>query len=374
MAAESISDIAAAHAHLAQQRYTWLVTGAAGFIGSHLVETLLLLGQRVVGLDNFATGKQANLEAVRAVVEERAGPGGWAELHMLEGDITEQAVCRAAMHGPGGPVDFVLHHAALGSVPRSMLDPYSTQQTNVDGTLQLLLAARDAGVRRFVYASSSSVYGDDATQPKREGQEGRPLSPYALSKRMNEDLADLFARTWGLPAVGLRYFNVFGPRQDPNGPYAAVIPRWIAALLAGEPCQIHGDGSTSRDFCYVGNVVQANILAALHALPAAQGQGHAPHLVCNIAVGRRTSLTELHALIRYGLLALAPGLPVGAAEPVYGPFRAGDILHSQADISRAATVLGYAPTHSVADGMQETLAWAVGARALPSVASGRSAQ
>lgn len=346
---------AAALQRLHTERRTWLVTGAAGFIGSHLTEALLGLGQSVVGLDNFATSRRDNLDAVRAALDAHH-PGAWRNYRFVEGDITDAAACREALQGGPAPVDFVLHHAALGSVPRSMSDPLGTHHANVTGTLQMLLAARDAGVQRFVYASSSAVYGDDARQPKRMGEEGRPLSPYAQSKAMNEQQGDLFARVWGLTCVGLRYFNVFGPLQDPNGPYAAVIPRWVETLLAGERCTIHGDGSTSRDFCFVANVVQANLLAAL--APLASGQ----QVVCNVAVGQRTSLTELYALIRNGLLALDPTLPLAGLEPIYGPFRPGDIAHSLADISDAQRLLGYAPTYTVADGLRQTLAWALAAR------------
>ncbi|MGL4649197.1 MAG: NAD-dependent epimerase/dehydratase family protein [Caldilineaceae bacterium] len=354
MQAEHSPTYASALATLRAQPRTWLVTGAAGFIGSHLVEALLGLGQSVIGLDNFATGRRQNLEAMRATLETHH-PGAWARYRFVEGDITDPAACQAALAAGNTPVDYLLHHAALGSVPRSMSDPLSTHQANVTGTLNMLLAARDARVRRFVYASSSSVYGDEPAQPKVVGHEGRPLSPYALSKSMNEQQGDLFARVWGMSCVGLRYFNVFGPLQDPNGPYAAVIPRWVATLLAGERCTIHGDGTTSRDFCFVANVVQANILAAM--APMQPGQQR----ICNIAVGQRTSLTELHTLIRDGLLALDPTLPIAGVEPIYGPFRPGDIAHSLADISDAQTHLGYAPTHGVAAGLQHTLARALAA-------------
>jgi UDP-N-acetylglucosamine 4-epimerase len=349
MAAEPSPAYGAALAHLTEHRHSWLVTGAAGFIGSHLVEALLRHGQRVVGLDNFATGHRANLDAVCAAVGEEA----WSHFRFIEGDITDGQSCREAVQADGAAVEFVLHHAALGSVPRSMLDPLGTHQANVDGTLQMLLAARDAGVRRLVYASSSSVYGDDPAQPKRVGHEGKVLSPYALSKRINEESADLFARVYGLTSVGMRYFNVFGPRQDPNGPYAAVIPRWVAAMRASEPCTIHGDGTTGRDFCFVANVVQANLLAALSDLPSGS------HTLCNIAVGQSTSLTALHALLRDGLIAQEPAMAGRVAAPTYGPFRAGDIQHSQADISDAQALLGYAPTHRVGDGVRETLAQAL---------------
>ncbi len=258
---------------------SWLVTGVAGFIGSHLLETLLGLGQQVVGLDNFATGYAHNLEQVRAAVGEAA----WARFRFIEGDIRDFEACTAAVEG----VDYVLHQAALGSVPRSIEHPRLYHDVNVTGFVNMLEAARSAGVARFVYASSSSVYGDDPHLPKVEAQIGKPLSPYALTKSMNEQYAHLYATVYGYPSIGFRYFNVFGPRQDPKGAYAAVIPRWIDALLHGEPCVIHGDGETSRDFCYVANVVQANLLAATTDNPDALDR------VYNVAVGERTTLNEL---------------------------------------------------------------------------------
>ncbi|HEV3052604.1 MAG TPA: SDR family oxidoreductase, partial [Longimicrobium sp.] len=328
---------AATREALGAEPRTWLVTGAAGFIGSNLVEALLRLGQTVVGLDNFATGHRANLDEVRSAV----GREGAARFRFLEADIRDPDACREACAGVG----VVLHQAALGSVPRSIADPVATNQANVDGFLNMLVAARDAGVQRFVYAASSSTYGDHPALPKREDVIGRPLSPYAVSKYVNELYAGVFERTYGLATVGLRYFNVFGPRQDPDGPYAAVIPRWIASLLQGEPCRIHGDGETSRDFCYVQNVVQANLLAA-----TATGEG-VTDAVYNVAVGGRTTLNELFALLRDGLAGAHP--EVAGAAPEYAEFRPGDVRHSQADITRIRTRLGYAPTHSVRDGLAE---------------------
>lgn len=318
----------------------WLVTGAAGFIGSNLLEALLRLGHEVVALDNFATGHRRNLEEAVA----SAGEGAAERFTFLEGDIREIEACRSACEG----VEIVLHQAALGSVPRSIKDPLSSHAVNVDGTLNLLSAAREAGVSRVVYASSSSVYGDHPGLPKREDEIGTPLSPYAVSKRVCELYAHTFQQHYGLEAVGLRYFNVFGRRQDPDGPYAAVIPKWIGQMLAAEQCTIHGDGETSRDFCYVENVVQANLRAA--TAPA-----EATGRVYNVAFGERTTLNELHAALKEGLEALAPGLRIEA--PAYGPFRPGDVRHSLAETRRAAELLGYAPTHSVREGLREAMAW-----------------
>ena len=333
----------AAREHLAQQRHRWCITGVAGFIGSNLLQTLLALGQEVVGLDNFATGFRANLDQVRASVGEQA----WRGFRFHDGDIRRPDDCRAACEG----VDFVLHQAALGSVPRSISDPKATHEANVDGFLNMLIAARDARARRFVYASSSSVYGEHPALPKREECIGQPLSPYAASKSMNETYAAVFARNYELASVGLRYFNVFGPRQDPHGAYAAVIPRWIAALIAREPVQIFGDGETSRDFCYVDNAVQMNLLAALATDADALNQ------VYNVAVGDRTSLNELFLLQRELLAERFPH--VRGQEPTYAGFRAGDVRHSQADISKAVRHLGYAPTHRIRQGMEQALAWYV---------------
>jgi UDP-N-acetylglucosamine 4-epimerase len=319
----------------------WLVTGAAGFIGSNLVQTLLELDQDVVGLDNFATGKRANLDGVREVV----GPARWSRLRFDEGDVASSEVCREALAG----VDVVLHQAALGSVPRSVEDPLASNTANVTGTLALLEAARHAGVRRFVYASSSSVYGDSEQLPKVEGELGRPLSPYAVTKLVDELYADVFGRLHGLETAGLRYFNVFGPRQDPEGAYAAVIPCWIAAMIRGDEVKINGTGETSRDFCYIRNVVQANLLAATVEDPAAFNQAY------NVALGHRTTLNELFEVLRQRLLPRHPQLE--GLRPVYGPFRAGDVLHSLADIDKARRLLGYEPTHSLEQGLDESLAW-----------------
>jgi UDP-N-acetylglucosamine 4-epimerase len=320
---------------------TWLVTGAAGFIGSNLVETLLRWDQRVVGFDNFATGKQSNLDELAALV----GSEQWNRFRFIEGDIRDLDACQNACSG----ADYVLHQAALGSVPRSIEDPLLTNAANVTGFLNMLVAARDQKAARFVYAASSSTYGDHPGLPKVEDQIGRPLSPYAVTKYVNELYADVFARCYATPSIGLRYFNVFGPRQDPDGPYAAVIPKWVAAMIKNEPVIINGDGETTRDFCFVENVVQANLLAATADDPAAIGQ------VYNVAVHARTSLNELFALLRERLLPTYPHLR--EYKPVYSEFRAGDVRHSEADISKAGRLLGYAPTHSVAQGLDEALGW-----------------
>ena len=334
---------AAVQAQLQAQPRTWLVTGVAGFIGSHLLETLLGLGQRVVGLDNFATGHRHNLAAVHAAVGDTA----WARFNFIEGDIRELADCQRACAG----VELLLHQAALGSVPRSIADPITTNATNVGGFLNMLVAARDAGVQRFVYAASSSTYGDHPGLPKVEDTIGRPLSPYAVTKYVNELYADVFARTYGLSSIGLRYFNVFGPRQDPNGAYAAVIPKWAAAMLAGETVFINGDGQTSRDFCFVANAVQANILAAVSTDPAAANP------VYNVAVGDQTDLNGLHGMLAQGLATQRPGLQVAAA--VHRDFRAGDVRHSRADVSKAQALLGYRPSHTIVAGLAVSAAWFV---------------
>ncbi|NDY41873.1 Vi polysaccharide biosynthesis UDP-N-acetylglucosaminuronic acid C-4 epimerase TviC [Dissulfurirhabdus thermomarina] len=319
----------------------WLVTGVAGFIGANLLEALLELDQEVVGLDNFATGHRRNLDDVQWSVGEEA----WARFRFVEGDIRDLDTCRAVCES----VDIVLHQAALGSVPRSIEDPIRTNQANIDGFLNMLVAARDAGVRRFVYAASSSTYGDHPALPKREDVVGRPLSPYAVTKRVNEMYAEVFARVYGFASIGLRYFNIFGRRQDPNGAYAAVIPRWIGELLAGRRPVIFGDGKTSRDFCYIDNAIQANLLAAMVEDEAAVNQ------VYNIAVNAQTSLYELFTKIREALSVYVPAL--GEVEPEYGDFRPGDVRHSRASIDKAAALLGYAPTHDVDAGLSETVQW-----------------
>lgn len=325
---------------LERKPWRWLVTGAAGFIGSHLVERLLSLGQTVVGLDNFATGSRRNLDDVTQRVA-----GAARRFSFIEGDICEPRTCATACRD----VDFVLHQAAIGSVPRSMEDPLGSHLPNVSGFLNVLLAAHGAGVRRVVYASSSSVYGDDTSDIKREEQLGRTLSPYAATKLIDEIYAGTLARTHGLESLGLRYFNVFGPRQDPFGAYAAVIPRWTEQLLSGGSCVVYGDGSNSRDFCFVDNVVQANLLAALAPSPAlAAGQ-------FNIACGARTSLLELYAAIRQQVARVVPEV---AERPLqHEGVRAGDIPHSLASIERARELLGYEPAFDVARGLQQTVAW-----------------
>ena len=329
--------------HLLQHRYHWLVTGAAGFIGSNLVEALLKLDQRVTGLDNFATGHRHNLEQVKESVTEAA----WEKFNFIEADIRDASACQAACVG----VDFVLHQAALGSVSRSIDDPQTTNATNIDGFLNMLVAARDAGVKRFVYAASSSTYGDHPELPKVEDRIGNPLSPYAVTKYVNELYANVFGRTYGTESIGLRYFNVFGPRQDPNGAYAAVIPQWVAALIRNDELRINGDGETSRDFCYIDNVVQANVLSALAG-------GDAANQVYNIAVNDRTSLNQLYGMMRELLLERFPHLETH--RPNYVDFRRGDVRHSQADITKAATLLGYQPTHRIDEGLQQAMDWYVG--------------
>ncbi len=330
----------AARAELAARPRRWLVTGSAGFIGSHLVDALLAAGQQVVGLDNFSTGHRENLDAVRRSV----GDAAWRRHAFHEADIADPRACVRACDG----VDIVLHQAALGSVPRSIADPLATHASNATGFLNLITAARDAGVARFVYAASSSTYGDHAGLPKVEESIGRPLSPYAVTKYLNELYADVFGRCYGFATVGLRYFNVFGPRQDPEGAYAAVIPRMLVAMLAGEPVTIYGDGETTRDFCYIDNVVQANLLAALASAPAAVGE------VYNIAVGGRMSLNELHATLAALVRGHRRGVP---PPPRYEPFRPGDVRHSQASIDKARERLGYVPTHDVREGLEATLRW-----------------
>ncbi|MCH2556043.1 MAG: SDR family oxidoreductase [Alcanivorax sp.] len=318
---------------------TWLITGVAGFIGSNLLETLLGLGQTVVGLDNFATGHQHNLDEVR----DNVGEGAWQRFSFIEGDIRDLDTCRLAVRG----ADHVLHQAALGSVPRSIADPIATNQANIDGFLNMLVAAKDEGVDSFTYAASSSTYGDHPDLPKVEDKIGNPLSPYAVTKYVNELYAGVFARTYGFKTIGLRYFNVFGPRQDPNGAYAAVIPKWTAAMIQGETVRINGDGETSRDFCFVDNAVQANLLAATAAEDS-------KNQVYNVACNARTSLNELFDLIARELATLDVSYD---KKPGYADFRPGDVRHSQADIGKAAQKLGYAPSHSVGQGLAVAMPW-----------------
>ena len=327
---------------LAGRDLAWLVTGSAGFIGSHLVETLLLHGQRVVGLDNFSTGKRENLREVEAAV----GKSAWKRHSFIEADIADVQSCRSACQS----IDVVLHQAALGSVPRSIADPLATHRSNVTGFINMLNAAREAKAR-FVYASSSATYGDHPALPKSEGVIGGALSPYAVSKHANELYAGVFARCYGMQTIGLRYFNVFGPRQDPDGPYAAVIPRWMRALLTGQPVEIYGDGETTRDFSYVANAVQANLLAALTGRPEALGK------VYNVAVGESLSLNRLFGILRSLLAEQRSG--IAAVRPTYRPFREGDVRHSLADIRLARELLGYVPAYSVTSGLREAIPWYV---------------
>ena len=352
---------------------TWLVTGVAGFIGSNLLETLLKLNQRVVGLDNFATGHQRNLDEVQSLVT----PEQSRNFQFIQGDIRNLEDCQRAMlflplplgegRGEGSPnysipVDYVLHQAALGSVPRSVADPITTNSANITGFLNMLVAVRDAKVKRFVYAASSSTYGDHPGLPKVEDTIGKPLSPYAVTKYVNELYADVFGKTYGMQSMGLRYFNVFGPRQDPNGAYAAVIPKWIASMIKGEPIYINGDGETSRDFCFIANVVQANLLAAtVSGLPIPLGEGRGEgcpspvNQVYNVAVGDCTTLNELYAQLHRNLLPRYPHLR--GVQPVYRDFRAGDVRHSLADISKATKLLGYESTHRIGEGLKVAMNW-----------------
>jgi UDP-N-acetylglucosamine 4-epimerase len=328
---------------LRQSPRSWLVTGVAGFIGSNLLETLLKLDQQVVGLDNFSTGFKHNLDQVQQLVSDQQ----WQRFAFVQGDIRDLATCRDVC----GRVDFVLHQAALGSVPRSIDDPLLTNENNLTGFLNMLVAARDAQVQRFVYAASSSTYGDHHDLPKMEDKIGKPLSPYAVTKYVNELYADVFARTYGFQTIGLRYFNIFGRRQDPNGAYAAVMPKWFSALIRGEELFINGDGETSRDFCYIDNCVQGNLLAATAANPAALNQ------VYNIAFGERTTLNELFNLIQQRVCAILP--EIEATTPTYRDFRPGDVRHSLADIGKARNLLGYEPIYSVKDGLDQAAEWYV---------------
>lgn len=327
--------------HLLERQYHWLVTGAAGFIGSALLETLLTLNQKVTGLDNFSTGYMHNLDHVRDAVGSRT----WQNFRLINGDIRKLDDCVRACEG----VDHVLHQAALGSVPRSIHDPILTNENNVTGFLHMLVACRQVRVKRIVYAASSSTYGDHPGLPKVEDVIGNPLSPYAVTKYVNELYAGVFMRCYGLESIGLRYFNAFGPRQDPNGAYASVIPRWIAAMINDKAVVINGDGHTSRDFCFIDNVVQANILAALADDPVAVNQ------VYNVALNERTSLNDLYEMIRSELKDDFPHLH--QHRPQHGPFRDGDVRHSQADISKAVTLLGFEPEYRVQEGVRRTVAW-----------------
>lgn len=325
---------------LEQAPKTWLITGVAGFIGSNLLETLLKLNQNVVGLDNFATGHQHNLDEVQSLVK----PDQWANFKFYEGDIRNFEDCQKAC----GRVDYVLHQAALGSVPRSIADPITTNAANITGFLNMLTAARDAEVKSFTYAASSSTYGDHPALPKVEDNIGKPLSPYAVTKYVNELYAEVFARTYGFKAIGLRYFNVFGKRQDPNGAYAAVIPKWTAAMIAGDDVFINGDGETSRDFCFIENTVQANILAATTQNDEAKNQ------VYNVAVGDRTTLNDLFKAIK---AALNENGVTYKKDPVYRDFRAGDVRHSQASIEKIKNLLGYQANYKINEGIKLAMNW-----------------
>lgn len=327
-------------ASLPQNPKVWLITGVAGFIGSNLLETLLCLDQTVVGLDNFATGHQRNLDEVETLVSAAQ----WARFRFIEGDIRKLDDCREACAG----IDYVLHQAALGSVPRSINDPITSNSTNIDGFLNMLVAARDADVASFIYAASSSTYGDHPGLPKIEDRIGNPLSPYAVTKYVNELYADVFSRCYGFHTIGLRYFNVFGKRQDPNGYYAAVIPKWVAAMIKGECIYVYGDGETSRDFCYVDNVVQANLLAATVSNSVAKNQ------VYNVAVGDRSTLKRLLDVLKNSLTDFGVGW---SNNILFQEERIGDVRHSQADINKARKFLGYEPSHSLEQGVREASLW-----------------
>ncbi len=320
---------------------TWLITGVAGFIGSNLLEHLLKMDQAVIGLDNFSTGKQSNLDEVCNLLPDVQ----WQRFNFIEGDIRDLHTCQKACKG----VDYVLHQGALGSVPRSIVDPIASTENNINGMLNMLVAARDNKVKRFVYASSSAVYGDHPDLPKVEEHIGNPLSPYAVTKYVNELYASQFALHYGIECMGLRYFNVFGSRQDPNGAYAAVIPKWIADMIKGDSVRINGTGATSRDFCYVENVVQANILAATTKCSEGVSQ------IFNIALNENTTLNQLFEYIRESLASSYPHLQ--DFKPIYGDFRAGDVMHSQADIHKAAQLLGYKPTHTISQGLADAIEW-----------------
>ncbi len=333
--------------HLKGNQNTWLVTGVAGFIGSNLLEKLLILNQKVVGLDNFDTGHQYNIDQAIEDANEATGKDLSNNFRFVNGDIRELEDCQKACSG----VDYVLHQAALGSVPRSIEDPINTNRANIDGFLNMLAASKDANVQRFVYAASSSTYGDHLDLPKVEDKIGNPLSPYAVTKVVNELYAQVFAKTYGFKTIGLRYFNIFGKRQDPNGAYAAVIPKWVAAVLNKENVFINGDGETSRDFCYIDNTVQMNLLAAT------TDNNEATDQVYNVALNDRTSLNKLYQMIEDRLIQRTQGLE--KKEPIYRDFRAGDVRHSQANIDKAQTLLDYQPKYMIEQGMDEAMDWYV---------------
>ena len=353
--------------HLKQNQYTWLITGVAGFIGSNLLEKILILNQKVIGLDNFETGYQHNIDqAIENAIKqhpllERGKDGaGVKNFHFIKGDIRNLECCQKAMtfpltleregRGEGMKVDYVLHQAALGSVPRSIEDPIRTNKTNIDGFLNMLVTSRDAKVKRFVYAASSSTYGDHPDLPKVEDKIGNPLSPYAVTKLVNELYAQVFAKTYNFNTIGLRYFNIFGKRQDPNGPYAAVIPKWTEALIKGKELFINGDGETSRDFCYIENTIQMNLLAATTENPEATNQ------IYNVAHNQRTSLNELYRLIKE---RVAERCTPPTDNLSHRDFRAGDVRHSQADITKAQALLNYQPIQDIKQGLDEAMDWYV---------------
>jgi len=331
--------------HLKNNQNTWLVTGVAGFIGSNLLEKLLIINQKVVGLDNFDTGHQHNIDQAIEDANKATGKDLGDNFKFINGDIRELNDCKQACNG----VDYVLHQAALGSVPRSIEDPINTNRANIDGFLNMLVASKDAKVRRFVYAASSSTYGDHPDLPKVEDKIGNPLSPYAVTKVVNELYASVFAKTYGFKVIGLRYFNIFGKRQDPNGAYAAVIPKWVAAILNKEDVFINGDGETSRDFCYIDNTVQMNLLAAT------TDNNEAADQVYNVALNDRTSLNKLYKMIEERLIQRTEGLK--KKKPIYRDFRAGDVRHSLADISKAQSLLGYSPDYKIDQGLDEAMDW-----------------
>jgi len=333
--------------HLKTNQHTWLITGVAGFIGSNLLEKLLILNQKVIGLDNFETGYQHNIDQAIGDANKVAGKDQSSLFIFIKGDIRELEDCQQACEG----VDYVLHQAALGSVPRSIEDPIRTNKANIDGFLNMLVAAKDAKVKRFVYAASSSTYGDHPDLPKVEDKIGNPLSPYAVTKLVNELYAQVFARTYDFNTIGLRYFNIFGKRQDPNGAYAAVIPKWVNSIINKEDVFINGDGETSRDFCYIENTVQMSLLAATTTNEQATNQ------VYNVALNDRTSLNKLYQMIEERLIDRIDGLE--KKEPIYRDFRAGDVRHSQADISKAQSLINYQPSHNIAEGLNEAMDWYV---------------
>ena len=331
--------------YLNDNQKTWLVTGVAGFIGSNLLEKLLILNQKVVGLDSFDTGYQHNIDQALQDVQNTTGKDLSSNFNFINGDIGNSSDCNQACSG----VDYVLHQAALGSVPRSIEDPIGTNEANIDGFINMLVASRDAKVKRFVYAASSSSYGDNTDLPKIEHMIGNPLSPYAVTKLVNELYASVFAKNYNFKTIGLRYFNIFGKRQDPNGAYAAVIPKWIASVLNNEDVYINGDGETSRDFCYIDNAVQSNILAAMTENNEAVDQ------VYNVALNDRTSLNELHRMIEDKILQRVEGLE--KKEPIYRDFRPGDVRHSQASVDKANNLLEYRPKYKISEGLDETIDW-----------------